>query len=127
IYSYWVVRPYMEWVQFVLLIVVWTHACIGLYFWLRLKRFFKWAAPFLLAIAVLLPPLALLGLVHAGRQVVQLAKQPEWRAANLKPVPPEQRAVLDGIIFYFPFGYAGLLCLVFAARGVRALRERGRG
>ena len=127
IYSYWVLRPYMEWMQFVLLVVVWMHACIGLYFWLRLKRFFKWAAPFLLAIAVLLPPLAVLGLIHAGRQVVQLAKQPEWRAANLKSVPAEQRAILDGIIFYFPFGYAGLIGLVFAARGVRAWRERSRG
>ena len=127
IYTYWVVRPYMEWVQFVLLLVVWTHACIGLYFWLRLKPFFKWAAPFLLAIAVLLPPLAVLGLVHAGRQVVQLAKQPEWRAANVRPAPPEQRAILDNIIFYFPFGYVGLIGLVFAARGVRALHERSRG
>ena len=36
-------RPYMVGVQFVLLTVAWTHACIGLYFWLRLKPFFKWA------------------------------------------------------------------------------------
>ena len=43
--AYWVNRPYMVGVQFVLLTVAWTHACIGLYFWLRLKPFFKWAAP----------------------------------------------------------------------------------
>ena len=48
--AYWVARPYMVGVQFLLLTVAWTHACIGLYFWLRLKPFFKWAAPFLLAI-----------------------------------------------------------------------------
>jgi adenylate cyclase len=117
----------MEWVQFALLAVAWTHACIGLYYWLRLKRFFKWAAPLLLAVAVLLPSLALLGLIHAGRQVVQLSSQPEWRAANLKLVPPDQRAILDATIFYFSLGYCALIGLVFAARGVRSLAERRRG
>ena len=61
LFAYWVPRPHMIAVQFILLTVAWTHACIGLYFWLRLKPFFKWAAPFLLAIAVLLPPLAMVG------------------------------------------------------------------
>src|SRR6266446_4046590 len=65
LFAYWVNRPYMIGVQFLLLTVAWTHACIGLYFWLRLKPFFKWAAPFLLAIAVLLPPLAMTG-THRG-------------------------------------------------------------
>ena len=51
----------MQWVQFALLIVAWVHGCIGLYFWLRLKRFFARAAPYLLAAAVLVPTLALLG------------------------------------------------------------------
>jgi adenylate cyclase len=127
IYTYWIERPYMEWVQFVLLTVAWTHACIGLYFWLRLKRFFEWAAPFLLIGAVMLPTLALLGLIQGGRQVVQLSSQPEWRAANLKPVPVDQRAILDAIIFYFPFGYSALIGLVFVARGFRTLFERRRG
>lgn len=127
IYAYWVSRPHLEWVQFVLLVVAWTHACIGLYFWLRLMRFFKWAAPYLLAVAVLLPPLALLGLIHAGREVVQFSSRPEWRTANINPVPADQRAILDSIIFYFPFGYVSAIGLVFVARGIRAWRERRRG
>jgi len=101
--AYWNTRPYMEWVQFLLLIVAWVHGCIGLYFWLRLKRFFPRAAPFLLAAAVLIPTLALLGLIQGGREVVQLSHQPEWRAANLGPrgslATPPQRAILDSIIF----------------------------
>jgi adenylate cyclase len=71
-------------VQFVLLTVAWAHACIGLYFWLRLKPFFKWAAPILLAIAVLLPALAMLGAHQGAREVIQLAKQPQWRAQNVR-------------------------------------------
>ncbi|HET9764044.1 MAG TPA: adenylate/guanylate cyclase domain-containing protein, partial [Casimicrobiaceae bacterium] len=37
LFAYWVARPHMIAVQFVLLTIAWTHACIGLYFWLRLK------------------------------------------------------------------------------------------
>src|SRR5688572_19895862 len=59
--------------QAVLLLVVWTHACIGLHFWLRLARFYRRAAPFLLAAAVLVPALALAGFVVAGRDAAELA------------------------------------------------------
>ena len=78
LFAYWVNRPYMIGVQFVLLTVAWTHACIGLYFWLRLKPFFRWAAPFLLAIAVLLPPLAMTGTHRGGHEVTERALQPQW-------------------------------------------------
>src|SRR6516162_5634491 len=60
LYAYWVTRQHMIAVQFILLTIAWTHACIGLYFWLRLKPFFKWAWPVLFAIAVLLPPSAMM-------------------------------------------------------------------
>jgi adenylate cyclase len=128
LFGYWVARPYMIAVQFTLLTVAWAHGCIGLYFWLRLKPFFKWAAPFLLAVAVLLPPLAMLGAHHGAQEVIRLAAQPEWRAAHVHPIPPAQRAIIDDItLFYFPIAYIGLIGLVFIARGVRVLRERRRG
>jgi adenylate cyclase len=128
LFAYWVVQARMQpWLQIVLLAVAWTHACIGLYFWLRLWPFFKWAAPFLLGGAILLPVLALVGVNDGGREVIRLKADPKWRAEHVRPIPRDQRRTLDDIIFYFPFGYAGLLSLVFAARGVRALNERRRG
>jgi adenylate cyclase len=128
LFAYWGPRPHMIAVQFVLLTVAWTHACIGLYFWLRMKPFFKWAAPILLAIAVLLPPLAMIGAHHGAGEVAQLAKQPQWRAQNIRPMPAARRAFIDEItLFYFPIGYVAAIGLVFAARGVRSLRERRRG
>src|SRR6478735_2212240 len=128
LFAYWANRPYMIGVQFILLTVAWVHACIGLYFWLRLKPFFKWAAPFLLAIAVLLPPLAMIGAHHGAREVVQLAAAPQWRAERINPTPPAQRSVIDEItLFYFPLLYGSALVLVFVARGVRALLESRRG
>src|SRR5271155_1212693 len=102
LFSYWVARPHMIAVQFILLTVAWIHGCIGLYFWLRLKPFFKWAAPFLLAVAVLLPPLAMLGVYQGGREVIQLAKDSQWRAEHINPIPLAQRTVLDDIaLIYF--------------------------
>jgi adenylate cyclase len=128
LFAYWVLRPHMIAVQFALLTIAWTHACIGLYFWLRLKQFFKWAAPILLAIAVLLAPLAMIGAHHGAEEVSALGKDPQWRAQHIKPLPPPQRALIDEItLFYFPIGYAAALALVFVARGVRTLRERRRG
>ena len=128
--AYWLARPYMEWVQFALLTVAWTHACIGLHFWLRLKRSYIAIAPFLRAAAVLLPVLAIIGLIQGAREVRTLAAQPQWRAQNLTPpaiAPPAQRVVIEAIQFYFPIGYAALLGFVFVARGVRATRERRHG
>jgi adenylate cyclase len=126
--AYWVARPYMVGVQFLLLTVAWTHACIGLYYWLRLKPFFKWAAPFLLAIAVLLPPLAMTGTHRGAHEVIERAAQPQWRAEHIKITPPAQRSVIDEItLFYFPILYGAALVLVFVARGVRAVVESRRG
>ena len=129
LYAYFFTRPHMMVVQYALLTVAWTHGCIGLFFWLRLKPFFKWAWPIFFAIAVLLPSLAMLGTYQGAREVIALAKQPEWRAQHLKGgIPPPQRAAVENItLFYFPIGYAGAILLVFAARGVRTLRERQRG
>jgi adenylate cyclase len=128
LFQYWNLRTYMIWVQFALLTVAWTHACIGLYYWLRLKRFFRWASPILLAIAVLLPPLAMLGLHQGAREVTRLGAEPQWRVANVRPLPPPQRDFVDKLVFYyFPLGYCALIGLVFAARGARTLVERRRG
>jgi adenylate cyclase len=126
----WINRPHLEWMQFTLLLVAWIHGCIGLYFWLRMKRFFARAAPWLLVAATLLPTLALLGIIQGGREVAALAKIPEWRAANLAPehlatVP--QRALLDEIVFWFLVSYSAVLGLILAARGARALAERRGG
>jgi adenylate cyclase len=126
---YWVFRPYMEWVQFTLLTIAWTHACIGLYFWLRLKPLLKWAWPILFAIAVLMPSFAMVGAIHGAREVIALAKDPQWRKENVPPtIPPYERKVIDTVtLFYFPIFYGCAFVCVFAARGVRHWREHRRG
>jgi adenylate cyclase len=112
------------------LVISWVHGCIGLYFWLRLKTLFRRAAPFLLAAAVLVPVLAMLGIYQGGRTVMKDSADPEWRAANLSPEKvgvAAEAQTLEAIIDGFMIGYLGLLGFVLVARGVRALHERRGG
>ena len=128
-FAYWIVWPYKMWLMFAVLLVSWIHGCIGLYFWLRMKAFYQRAAPFLLAAAVLVPTLALLGLYQGGRTVIDNDSK-EWRAENLSPRQvgtSAEQAVLNRIEEYFLIGYLGLIGMVLLARGVRALHERRGG
>jgi adenylate cyclase len=128
-FAYWIVWPLKMWLMYAVLVIAWTHGCIGLYFWLRMKPFFKRAAPFLLAAAVLVPTLAMLGLYQGGRSVVD-SDSTEWRAENLSPDrvgTMAEQAVLNKFEDYFLIGYLGLVGLVLLARGVRAVTERRGG
>ena len=129
-YAYLVARPYKMPLMLAVLIISWVHGCIGLYFWLRMKAFYKSAAPFLLAAAVLIPALAMLGLYQGGRSVVRDSESPQWKAGNLGESQigtPAEQAVLDSIVDYFLIGYLGLIGFVLLARSVRALNERRGG
>ncbi len=130
LYAYWVAWPYKILQMYALLLIAWVHGCIGLYFWLRMKAFYKRAAPFLLAAAVLVPTLAMLGLYQAGRNVVADAESNEWRADNLSQrqvgTVAEQQ-VLENVVDYFLIGYLGLIGLVLVGRGARAIGERRGG
>jgi adenylate cyclase len=128
-FAYWIVWPLKMWLMFAVMTIAWVHGCIGLYFWLRMKAFYQTAAPFLLAAAVLVPTLSMLGLYQGGRNVVD-SDSAEWRTENLSPRQvgtPAQQAVLDRIEDDFLIGYLGLIGLVLLARGLRTLNERRAG
>lgn len=130
LWSFWVGNIAFGVVQHVVLVVAWAHGCMGVFFWLRLKRCYASVAPVLLALAVLLPVLALLGSFQQGRQVQEWVKDPAWRAANL-PVQnvgsPAQAAVLVWWRERSWAVFAAMLALVVLARGLRSFRERQRG
>ena len=130
IYAFWVAHPYKIWLMSSVLVIAWVHGSIGLYFWLRMKAFFKRAAPFLLAAAILVPTLALLGFYQGGRSVAADSEDDDWRANNLSVRQigsSAQQETLDDITDYFLIGYLGLLGLALLARGARALSERRAG
>lgn len=57
------------WKQSLLLLIVWTHGCIGLHFWLRGKAWWRRWSYVLMSLAVLVPAFALAGFMVAGRRI----------------------------------------------------------
>jgi adenylate cyclase len=127
LYSFWVTSPHLGLMQVVLLIVAWTHGCLGIRFWFRLQPWFAQARGPLLCVAVLLPVLALLGFLQSGREVMELARDPAWRAVALAPERvgmPAQNVWLTSLRNDFLVFDGGAILLVLLARLVRAQIER---
>ena len=87
----WPVRAYY---QELLLLMVWLHGCIGLHFWLRLWKPWRMAAPYLLAIAILVPIAGIAGFERAGRQIATRIADPV-AMAELKAVAAWPSAEAD--------------------------------
>ncbi|HUQ75228.1 MAG TPA: adenylate/guanylate cyclase domain-containing protein [Burkholderiales bacterium] len=119
---YWVLAPHIGVLQALALLTVWIHACIGVHFWLRTKRWYPDWRVWLGALALLYPTLALTGYLSAGNQLRRdAAKDPVFvqrtlEDANATPATP---AMVDRVGVIVLGTHAGLLLLVFAARGVR--------
>jgi adenylate cyclase len=130
LYLFFVAAPNRLRQMLAVMVIAWVHGSIGLYFWLRMKAFFRWAAPFLLAAAVLIPTLAFLGVYQGGRTVVADASSREWRAENISSdqvgTVAEQNT-LDRITDYSMTFYLGLVVFVLLAKGARAAYERRGG
>jgi adenylate cyclase len=130
LFAYFVAWPsWRIWSLVAAILASWIHGCIGLHLWLRMKPFYKRVAPFLFALAVLLPALAILGVYQGGRSVAD-NDSVEWRAEHLskeKIGTSEQKATIDLAIEYAIIFYLGLIALALLARGARSLNERRRG
>ena len=122
----WVLAPEYGARQALTLVLAWLHACIGVHFWLRFRPWYPRVRPWLFAVALLLPTLALLGFVAAGREVIALARTPGWSEAMLRaahaPTTPEAVRLL-AIREGFLTAYLLALLAVLLARGVRRLLE----
>ena len=62
----WVFSPLMGFLQGVALIVVWSHGCLGLHAWLRLKSWYLKIQGIAFGLAVALPIVALSGYIAMG-------------------------------------------------------------
>jgi len=57
LHTYFVSNPLRGGLQLMVLVIAWVHAMIGLWFWLRLKRWYQRWQPILYAFALLMPTL----------------------------------------------------------------------
>jgi adenylate cyclase len=129
--SFFYFVPFWGWRQVAVLLVAWTHGCLGVHYWLRARSNYHKFAPVLLASATLLPVLALLGIWQGTRHVLaQWQLHPELLQMTVRDGHMRDPAVggpswnLEVQLYWI---YAVLLALVFVARATRWLIERRRG
>jgi adenylate cyclase len=124
--------PYVLYVQWsnprylvqqpILILVVWIHLVVGLHFWLRLQRWYRRAVPFLYALALLLPVLALLGFARGGMEMLEVASDPALERDIMSAwldAPAGQRRFILGLESISLRVMIGVLLLVLVAREIR--------
>lgn len=122
--------PYAGFRQALVLFVAWTHGCIGLYFWLRLKPWYPRALPYLFGGALLVPVLSALGYWQGAKDLTELAADPKWvdtlKRVSRYPGTGEialMKEIGNGIFVLFGATLVGTLIL----RLLRAYKEKRQG
>ncbi|MGC2522815.1 MAG: adenylate/guanylate cyclase domain-containing protein [Stellaceae bacterium] len=134
-YSYllWIYFVHSPWAgvqQMATLVVAWSHAMLGLHFWLKVRPWYAQLQPAALVGAVLVPVLSLLGVTEAGRQVAALAADPAWAHqafAYMRLPSPAAQQSLDQIARSLSWVFGGLVAAVLLARLGRRLWRRRHG
>ncbi|PKR54810.1 adenylate/guanylate cyclase domain-containing protein [Thalassospira marina] len=70
-----VFRPDIGLLQAVALMVIWTHGCIGIHYWLSVKPFYGRIRSLLGFLAIVIPTLSLAGYMSAANTVIERAAQ----------------------------------------------------
>ncbi|MGO6755865.1 adenylate/guanylate cyclase domain-containing protein [Rhizobium ruizarguesonis] len=112
-------------------VAVWIHGCIGIHFWLRYRSWYPDFAPLLLALAILVPVLSLLGFVEMGRTLADPSYQQSMTVSAYKEGVNTRYASNPEVHRQVAMIRAGLygalsasLLIVVAARARRKLKER---
>lgn len=131
VYALWVTSPEVGLPrQFLLIVVVWIHGCIGVRAWLRGKSWYPRSVPILMSLATLLPVLAVLGFINAGLDMRDLAAQGmEALRPGLHDLPGSPAATAaaeaNAVANRLTMGYLALLAgivILRMARGWHATR-----
>lgn len=107
----WASAPFW---QALIVVVVWTHGCIGLHYWLRLSPTYRAVQPVAFAGAVALPLASLAGFVAAARE--ETARFPtsealDKLAARTRAPDTGEQAVLEQAEQWILLAYGGLILL----------------
>lgn len=127
LWVYFVDSPWIGYQQMAVLVVAWSHAALGLHFWLRHRPWYESWQHLALVVAVLVPVLSLLGTVEAGRQVAEMSQDPAWRHAAfgaLRFPAADDIAVLSAITHWLVWFFVAAVAAVLVARLVRRAWQR---
>ena len=123
---FWVLSPATGLQQVIVTVIAWIHGCMGLVVWMRIQNWWPRIAGFVYPLVIAIPLLALLGMVEAGKEVIELNKNPELAQAALRTLtPPEQ--ILETLFAILRIGlwtYFLVLASVLLARLYRLRQGR---
>ncbi len=129
--SLWIRNPANGARQGLAVVAVWIHGCIGIHFWLRYRSWYPDFAPLMLALAILVPVLALLGFVEMGRTLADPSYQQSMTVSAYKegvntryasnPDVHRQVAMIRAGLYG---AFSASLLIVVVARARRKLKER---
>ncbi|MEC7258493.1 MAG: adenylate/guanylate cyclase domain-containing protein [Pseudomonadota bacterium] len=111
------------WWQSALMLIVWTHGCLGLHFWLRITPRWRRHLPALTALAALVPVLSLAGFLSAGRQVAPVLADPEARAELMQSLNWPDGATFSSLFALDRAATNGFLVLLAVAAVVPVARK----
>lgn len=119
--------PWLRVKQPLVLLVVWLHLLYGLHYWLRLKRWYRRALPYLYALAIALPLLALLGYARGAVEAVAYVQDPLVHSrvfSGWNDATAAKRALIIELRRVVPWTAIALIGLTLAARWLRQLHMR---
>ena len=119
--AHWVAAPWHAIMQTAAVLTVWTHACIGIHFWLRTKTAYARWRPYLLGFALLLPAFALAGYIAAGNEVLRASRDPDYVAQVLRESHITPKTGSE-VLLWAELGIAAHLAMIGLAFGGRELR-----
>ena len=124
---FWVVAPISGLEQVLVLIATWIHGCMGLFVWMRLQSWWPRIAGFAYPLVVLIPVLALLGMVEAGKEAIALQGDPAFMAKVAEGIDPlfDSAAQLMAIERNVLIGYGAMILIVLVARAIRLRAHKG--
>jgi adenylate cyclase len=122
-----VVAPSRGYWQLATIVIAWSHAMLGLHFWLRVRPWYARYRELGLTVAVLVPVLALLGTAEAARQVAVLAADMPAAFASMRLPTPETGAALEHIGDLLIWCFVAALAAVLLARLARRAWRRRHG
>lgn len=113
--------------QTVLLLIVWTHGCIGLHLWLRGRGWWRRNTHLLTGLAVLVPAFALAGFVTESRRLQLVARDADTRLDMLDDYNFPGPTQFDGLIQIDMTLYWGFVVVLATALAIHfALRLNAR-
>lgn len=128
LYHFWITDPTIGLPrQFLLMVSIWTHGCIGVHMWLRYRGRYRRRTTAFLLLALAVPVLAIAGLMNAGWEVILRAYIDDgFIEAHGPPVKGASHApaALSAIILNLQIGYLILLAAVLLLRWLRNVYER---